>query len=250
MLLIIFILGSIFGSFLNAVVYRIHEKKSLWERSECPNCHKQIKWYDNVPILSFLILKGKCRNCKQKISWQYPLVELVMGILFVIPTFLVYHANFFVLIILLSFQWLIIFDLAFIFLYDLKYQEILELSIWPLAILLFLMNASGALVFTLIGIAIGGGFFLLQYLISKGKWIGGGDIRLGILMGIILGWKLTILALFVAYLLGGAVGSYLLITKKKEKNSEIAFGTFLVIGTLVSMWWGDRIVNWYLGFLS
>ena len=96
---------------------------------------------------------------------------------------------------------------------------------------------------------IGAGFFLLQYLVSKGKWIGGGDIRLGALMGIILGWQNTILALFLAYLIGAIVGLGLIIAKKKNRDSAVPFGTFLVIGTFVAMFWGERIVGWYLTLL-
>ncbi|KKQ27440.1 MAG: Type 4 prepilin-like protein leader peptide-processing enzyme [Candidatus Magasanikbacteria bacterium GW2011_GWC2_37_14] len=251
MLIYIFIIGLCFGSFLNALVYRIHEKKSLWTRSACPNCQKEIIWYDNIPVFSFLFLKGKCRNCHNKISWQYPLVELALGILFLVPTLFISYPDLKILISLLV-QWLIIFDLAFIFLYDYKYQEILDLSIWPLVIFLFDFNyffEVFSIVNMLIAVAIGGGFFLLQYLISRGRWIGGGDIILGVLMGVILGWPNILLALFIAYILGGIVGVILLLLKKKQANSEIPFGTFLVIGTLVAMWWGNRIVEWYLGLI-
>jgi len=248
--LTVFILGLCFGSFLNALVYRLHNKKSLWLRSECPQCQREIKWYDNVPVLSFFILKAKCRNCQQKISWQYPLVELALGILFLIPALVL--PNEIQSLFRMFGQWLIIFVLAFIFLYDFKYQEILDLSIWPLAVLVFLFNSLAGWLFIkdmLIGGVIGGGFFLAQYLISRGKWIGGGDIRLGVLMGVILGWQNTILALFIAYVWGAVVGIILLLIKKKNFNSAIPFGTFLVIGTLVAMWWGNEVVGWYLGLL-
>jgi len=253
------VIGLIFGSFLNALVYRFHEKKSLWERSECPNCHKQIKWYDNVPILSFFILKGRCRNCKQKISWQYPIVELWMGIasVCILYTWMpIYFDNKFPLLFFLLDivrQGIIIWVLTFTFVYDLVYMEVSDLVVWSGVVSVFLLNvllSQTGITNMFVGVGIGGGFFLLQYLISKGKWIGGGDIRLGVLMGIILGWQNTILALFISYLLGAIVGVYLLLTKKKEKNSEIPFGTFLTVGTLVAMWWGERIVGWYLGFLS
>lgn len=153
----------------------------------CPSCKKQLVWYDNIPLFSFLFLKGKCRNCAQKISWQYPLVELTMGILFLIPMLFVSFPDLKILISLLV-QWLIIFDLAFIFLYDFKYQEILDLSIWPLAIFLFAFNyffGIFGVANMLIAVAVGSGFFLLQYLISRGRWLGGGDVILGVLMWVI-----------------------------------------------------------------
>jgi len=251
MLVYVFIVGLIFGSFLNALVYRLHKKKSLWTRSACPKCEKEIVWYDNIPVFSFLWLKGKCRNCHNKISWQYPLVELSLGILFLIPTLFISYPDLKILVSLIV-QWLIIFDLAFIFLYDFKYQEILDISIWPLAIFLFDVNYFFnvfSIVNMLIAVLVGGGFFLLQYLISRGRWIGGGDIILGVLMGVILGWSNILLALFVAYILGGIIGAILLLLKKKQVNSEIPFGTFLVIGTLIAMWWGNRIVEWYVSLL-
>jgi len=112
---LLFVFGLIFGSFLNALEWRLYKKKSLWTRSECPNCHKQINWYDNIPVLSFLLLKTKCRNCKKKISWQYPAVELVMGLLFVFVLFYYFSfADFSILSIIRD--CLVIFVLAFVLL--------------------------------------------------------------------------------------------------------------------------------------
>jgi prepilin signal peptidase PulO-like enzyme (type II secretory pathway) len=208
-------------------------------------------WYDNIPVFSFILLKGKCRNCGQKISWQYPIVELVTGLLFLVPTLFVSYPSQEILIKMIV-QWFIIIDLILIFLYDFKYQEIWDRFTLIPAGLIFVAN----LFFywqnwssMLIGVLIGAGFFLLQYLVSKGKWIGGGDIRLGVLMGVILGWQNTILALFISYLVGAIVGIGLIIAKKKNRDSAVPFGTFLVIGTFVAMFWGERIVLWYLSLL-
>ena len=142
--------------------------------------------------------------------------------------------------------------LVLIFLYDLKYQEIWDrFTLIPAGVLfvISLFFKWHSWFDMLIGVLIGAGFFLLQYLVSKGKWIGGGDIRLGALMGIILGWQNTILALFLAYLIGAIVGLGLIIAKKKNRDSAVPFGTFLVIGTFVAMFWGERIVGWYLTLL-
>ena len=101
----------------------------------------------------------------------------------------------------------------------------------------------------LLGILVGAGFFLLQYLISKGKWIGGGDVLLGVLMGVILGWPNILVALMLAYILGATVGVFLLLSKKKNLQDQLAFGTFLSVVTLLVMLWGDKIVGWYLKFI-
>jgi prepilin signal peptidase PulO-like enzyme (type II secretory pathway) len=250
-ILFTFTFGLCLGSFLNALVYRLHEKKSLWGRSECPECQAKIKWYDNLPVLSFFILKFKCRTCQQKISWQYPIVELLMGLLFLIPVYLSspgdLHGGFRIL-----FDWLIIFDLMLVFLYDLKYGEIPDLATLPLTGLLAALAYLSGWNFLqdgLFGALIGGGFFAIQYVVSRGRWVGGGDITLGFLMGIILGWRGVVLALFLAYVGGAIISLLLLALKKKAWQSAVPFGVFLVPATLIALWWGERIVNWYLSLL-
>jgi prepilin signal peptidase PulO-like enzyme (type II secretory pathway) len=153
------------------------------------------------------------------------------------------------LILNLAIAWL----LTFIFIYDLKYQEVLDSMTLVPALIIFVVKI---LVFgaswqdMLIGAGIGAGFFLLQYIISKGKWVGGGDIRIGLLMGIILGWKLVLLALWIAYIVGAIISVVLLFKKKKQMSSQIAFGTFLSMATLVVMMWGESVLAWYLAFLN
>jgi prepilin signal peptidase PulO-like enzyme (type II secretory pathway) len=171
-------------------------------------------------------------------------------------------------LVMIFYYWFIAFFLSAIFIYDLKYQEIPDsFTLVPAGILFSLgviFSATGGSALggqsfnlsifpnvssMLLGAIIAAGFFLLQFVASKGKWIGGGDIRLGVLMGVILGWKLTIIALFMAYVLGAIVGIILLILAKKKRDSQIAFGTFLSVATLVCMFWGNAILSWYLGFL-
>ncbi|MBI2436673.1 MAG: prepilin peptidase [Candidatus Magasanikbacteria bacterium] len=223
--ILIFIAGLCLGSFLNALEWRIYNKISLFDaRSKCSQCGTQLKWYDNIPLLSFVQLRGKCRACKKHISWQYPLVELSI----------------------------VVWILSFIFIYDFKYQEVLDAMAFIPAILIFVIKFA---VFGVswqdmaIGAVIGSGFFLLQYLVSKGKWVGGGDIRIGLLMGVILGWDLLLLALWIAYIVGAIVSVILLVVKKKNMKSQIAFGTFLSVATLVVMVWGEGILSFYLSFL-
>lgn len=254
--LITFLFGLIFGSFLNAYFWRVRENKSIWTgRSICTKCKNKIKWFDNIPIVSFLILRAKCRSCRRKISWQYPLVELWMGLVFVFVYYHISHITYHIPIYIpLVVDCFIIWFLTLIFLYDLKYQEILDrFTLIPAGILFigilifqfFNLSIFPSVASMLVGAGIASGFFLAQFLISKGRWIGGGDIRLGVLMGVILGWKLTILALFLAYIIGAVIGIILLIFSKKKFDSQIAFGTFLTVATFICMFWGDGILNWY-----
>ncbi|PIZ96306.1 MAG: hypothetical protein COX80_01585 [Candidatus Magasanikbacteria bacterium CG_4_10_14_0_2_um_filter_33_14] len=244
--ILFFIIGLVLGSFLNALEWRLYNKRSLMERSECPHCHKQIKWYDNVPLVSYILLRGKCRECKNKISLQYPIVEFVMALLFVFVFF--YYSSFatFSLFSIIR-DCLVLFVLTFIFVYDTKHLEVSDAVTLGASLLFFIVSLFfGANWFDMtLGALIGAGFFLLQFVISKGKWVGGGDIRIGLLMGILLGWKLTILALWIAYVVGGIFSIILVLMKKKGMKTEVAFGTYLTVATFIAMFWGTQILNWY-----
>jgi len=253
----IFIFGLCIGSFLNAVIWRLHRKESFFKgRSYCPKCRHSLGARDLIPLLSFLLLKGKCRYCKEKISWQYPVVELATGLLFC----LVYwqgigykdtlHLTPYTLYLLRD--WFFISVLVVIFVYDLKYYLILDKVTIPAIVLAFIVNLLLKIPFTnlLLGGIIVSGFFLLQFLVSRGKWIGGGDIRLGFLMGVMLGWPKAIVALFLAYIIGALIGVMLIILKKKTWKSEIPFGTFLVVGTVITLLYGGQLLKWYLGLVK
>ncbi|MEA3449548.1 MAG: prepilin peptidase [Patescibacteria group bacterium] len=246
----IFILGTIIGSFINCLIYRLHEKKSMGGRSFCPKCKHQIAWYDNIPVLSFVFLKAKCRYCKQKISWQYPVVELVTGILFLIIFILNYKTSLILntqYLILLLRNWFIIAIMTIIFLYDLKYYLILDKITLPSIMIFSAINLYLGMNWQnlLISAIIGGSFFLIQFVVSKGRWIGGGDIRLGVLMGVILGWPMVILAIFIAYISGSVVSVGLIITGKKQWGSQVPLGIFLTTATIIVLFWGEIIWNWY-----
>ncbi|MBU0660856.1 prepilin peptidase [Patescibacteria group bacterium] len=248
MISLFFIVGLLFGSFLNAWMWRVRTKKSIvFARSMCPKCTTQLACFDNIPLFSFLYLKGKCRTCKKAISLTYPLVELALGLLFVFVYW--WHGT---LSLVLFRDLCIVFFLLFIFVYDLRYQEIRDRASTIPAILLGLVTLIygwHSLSSLLIAVVIGAGFFLLQFVVSKGKWIGGGDIRLGFFMGVILGWPNILLALVLAYIGGAAVSVVLLMMKKKELASETPFGTYLALATFVTMFWGEQILNWYLGMI-
>ncbi|MFA5124513.1 MAG: prepilin peptidase [Patescibacteria group bacterium] len=246
MILFIFIIGLVIGSFLNVVVWRLHSGEPIvFGRSKCPHCQAGLQPKDLVPLLSFILLRGRCRYCRQPISWQYPIVELAGGLLFVLayilhPQLLVFLRD----IILVSI-------LIIVFVYDLRWQLIPDQVTIPAIILLFIFSLLlGSNLWLLIfAVLVGFGFFGLQYLVSSGRWIGGGDLRLGALMGAVLGWPLLIVALLVAYIVGAIVSVVLLISGKAKAKTPVAFGTFLALGTLVALFWGERIINWYLGLL-
>ena len=253
MVIIIFIFGLIVGSFLNAVIWRLHTGESFINgRSYCPECKHVLGFWDLVPVFSFVFLGGKCRYCHKKISWQYPLVELITGILFALVYFNLYltvQATSYELLVTLIAYLFFASILIIIFVYDLKYYLILDVVTIPAIVVAFLVNLYLGLGFVnlLLGALIAGGFFWLQFVLSKGKWIGGGDIRLGVLMGLILGWKLVLVALFLAYIIGAVVGVGLLAYKKKEWGSQVPFGTFLSLATVIALLWGEIILNWYWG---
>ena len=252
------LLGVVFGSFINVVVFRTKEGQSLGGRSKCRTCLEPISSVDLVPILSYFALKGKCRRCSSVIEWQYPAVEIAMGILFAL-----FFVRAWLGIGLPSFidstEWIALFVrdatmatfLVIIFVYDFKYSYILDRYSIPAIILALFFNivlGADALNILLGGLLIGG-FFAIQFLVSNGKWIGGGDIRMGLLMGFLLGAELGLVALFVSYVLGAVVGIFLVLTKKRELDGHVPFGTFLALGTVFAMIWGADVLGWYLGYL-
>ncbi|MFC1652076.1 prepilin peptidase, partial [Patescibacteria group bacterium] len=207
-LVLFFVLGLIVGSFLNVVIFRFKKKESIVKkRSHCPNCKKKLRVWDLFPVLSFLFLKGKCRYCKKPISIQYPLVELATAILFA-----ALYWKFDLNIILLYFL-VVSCSLILIFVIDLKHFIVPDRLIIPGIFLAFFVSYL-ILDFTLVslglGVLIGGGFFLILVLVSKGKAMGMGDVKLGILAGLIIGFPQIILTLFFAFVFGGIISGILL----------------------------------------
>lgn len=256
---LLFVLGLAVGSFLNAFLWRLHEGVSLTQgRSMCPHCKTQLLGRDLVPLLSFLILRGRCRACKMPISYQYPLVELATGLIFVgIGMIFAAHTPGGILAVLgggipaqtsLQLVAYLLFAaiLIALFVYDLHWYLLPDIITIPSIIAAFIVN--GFLLSTqpfnlLIAALIGGGFFLFQYLISRGRWVGGGDIRLGVLMGCMLGYPGIGVALFLAYMMGSIVGIGLLIGKKKGMKSEVPFGPFLTLATLIVLLFQNDILT-------
>lgn len=256
----IVIFGLCVGSFLNVVIFRLREKTSVVRgRSCCRSCKTPVAILDLIPVISFLRLKGRCRSCSEVIEWQYPAVELITAILFAL-VFARAYFGFYVPGFVDDADWLLLFirdaitvsALVVIFVYDLRYQYILDRVTLPVMILVFAINISlGANPISLLLAALLiGGFFAVQFLISNGKWIGGGDIRLGMLMGLLLGIGPGLIALFIAYILGSVIGIALMLFKRASSKSRIAFGTFLSVATVISLLLGGPMWEWYLSLLG
>lgn len=232
------------GSFVNMLVHRTavnYELESLKfkvkskERSYCDGCGRQLKWYENIPVVSWLIQKGKTRCCGKKLPMTYPLVELGMGIIFLINfQFLISNDQFNWYIVLLNF--LIITFLVFSAVFDLKYMILPDFSTITLIIiaLLGVVFDEKNIVPYLLSAVGASSFLLILYLITKGKGMGMGDVKLAIFMGLFLGFPKIITAFYIAFIVGAIVGIVLILLKKKDRKSEIAFGPFLILGTLIA----------------
>lgn len=249
--LFIFLLGLIVGSFLNCVVYRLERGESFLKgRSYCPNCRHQLSWIDLVPLFSFVFLAGKCRYCKKPISGQYPLVELIAGLLFFLAAFSA--SNF----LILGYWLLVISFLIVIFVFDLKHYIIPDGAVWGATAvaliynLRFLIyNQSSIFEFSILSGLGAAAFFLAIFLVSRGKWMGFGDVKLALLMGLFLGWPNILVALFLAFSIGAIIGICLIIFGKKKFSSEVPFGPFLILGTFLALFFGQNLTNWYLNLV-
>jgi prepilin signal peptidase PulO-like enzyme (type II secretory pathway) len=201
------------------------------DRSVCDFCGKQLKWQDNIPVISWFILKGKSSCCGKKLPITYPLVELLTGILFLI-NFQFSNSNFQSIL----FYPIIVF-LIFSAFFDLKWMILPDFStLFLLIIGLFLSINIWAAVLSFV-------FLLFLYLVTKGKGMGFGDVKYALFMGLILGMNKMVIAYYIAFIAGALVGVVAMILKKKKFKSEIPFGPFLILGTIVAWWWGEKI--WY-----
>ena len=227
-----FIIGLVFGSFTNVLIYRFASHSDFWrKRSFCPKCNKILHWYELFPLLSFLIQQGKCRGCRTKISWRYPIVELLMGLLFVVG-----YWYFGVSLFLLKYFIFCIFGVALAFIDGWKKEVPDELSL-PLFFLLCLMS-----VFIntdwqkmVIAIIVGVGFFAVMHYASRGQWMGDGDIRLGAIMAVLIG---NVFGFVVALGIASISASIYGVTRNALIHKwvhQIAFGPFLLFGAWLSL---------------
>ncbi|MBI5192016.1 MAG: prepilin peptidase [Nitrospirae bacterium] len=247
--LFIFMIGASIGSFLNVCIYRLPLEQSIVSPpSHCPVCNTPIRFYDNIPVLSFIILGGRCRTCRTPISVQYVSVEIfnAVGYIFLFrefglsPTFIIY-AIFFSSLVVLS-------------VIDLYYKILPDIITIP-GIILGLISSSLILSTgfksSLVGLLIGGGLF---YIVSVGSLVilnregmGGGDVKLIAMIGAFLGWRDVIVTIMLASLIGSIVGIFMMIFFGKDRKYQIPFGPFLALGGMISMFFSEAIIEWYLG---
>lgn len=284
--LFLFLLGLCVGSFLNVVIDRLSRGESLNGRSRCENCKRILSWYELVPVLSWVFLRGRCGSCRSKISFYYPSVELLTGLLFTFGTYLYFprgltlSASFFYLLIIFSI-------LTVIFFTDLKYGIIPDQLVFTgvLVSIVYRLYLSSSKIFTtylkLKNDTGGLGPYLLKtdyltvqiryelnnllsYLLSafalalvfwlivkltKGRGMGTGDVTLGFLLGLIVGFPGVVLTFFLGFLLGALVSLVLIFLGQKHFGQTIPLGPFLVTAVLITLFFGDRIVTWYINLL-
>lgn len=256
----VIVCGLCVGSFLNVIIYRLSRPDfSFWKdvggknRSYCPHCSHQLAWYDLVPVASFFMLLGRCRYCQERISLRYPLVEgattfLFLAIFYQVSQGVYPAINFLFLTYLIS-------SLIVIFAYDLEHFIIPDNILLPaiLVALLYqgILHPNYAILSYLLAGALSSSFFLLIFLMSRGQWIGFGDVKLAILMGLILGFPNILVALFLAFMFGAIIGLTLMVFLGKGLKSEVPFAPFLITGTLLSLFFGKSLVSWYVSlFIS
>lgn len=248
-LIFIFIFGTLIGSFLNVVVYRLPREESLsFPPSHCPSCNTRLKFYDLVPILSFLILRGKCRTCGEKISVRYPIVEFSTGLLFLWTVFIFGLS-------VETVQYIIVIGLMIpIFLIDFEHFIIpdrLNFGIFLAALITFLFKIQtgstqwSALADRGFGLLLGGGFFLFIAVVTKGA-MGGGDIKLMAALGFLFGVSNTFVLMFFSFIIGGVFSLGLILLKFKKRKDYIAFGPFICLSSFITIFWGNQILQWYL----
>ena len=244
--IIIIIYGVLIGSFLNVCIYRIPKHESIVVvRSHCMNCGEQLKWYDLVPLLSFLFLRGKCRYCKTKLSWQYPMVEFANGLGYAMIVFANGMGN--VNEIITSILYCLCFSaLLSLSVIDWRTYEIpvaFNVFIGVLGIIKLLTDLSHWYEYVIGAICVSG-FLYLLYLITKGRGIGGGDIKLMAAAGLLIGWRLIILSLGLGCVIGSII--HIILMKVQDKDRVLAFGPYLSIGIFISMLCGNQIIDWYI----
>ncbi len=227
---------------------RMQRRETLRGRSRCPHCQKVLHWYDLIPLVSFLLLSGRCRVCKKNISWKYPLIEAATALLSLL---LVTSLPPMPLLALL-FLGVAAYILLLIAFYDFETQNIPDLFVTVLflsALLYRIFHATSGpgteLRDGFLGAAIPFFFFGALCIVSHEEWIGSGDILLGVAIGLLLGVRLTLLTLFLAYIVGAFIASFLILLHLARVKTRIAFGPFLASGALLSLFFGDTLLEWY-----
>lgn len=243
----VFIIGTVIGSFLNVVIWRVPQELSFVKgRSYCPHCHTTLKPYDMIPVLSWIFLRGKCRFCKEPISIRYPLIELTGGLLAILCF---HHFGFYWDTLLVFSILLILLAITMIDFATMTIPNGLIISLIFPIIIVYMLHPEMAFVERILG------FFIISlpmYVLTLivPDCFGGGDIKLIAVCGFLLGWKMNILAMFLAILTGGIYACYLVVSKKAKKGAHMAFGPYLCLGVSISLFYGPQIVNAYLSLFG
>ncbi|WP_366922508.1 prepilin peptidase [Metallumcola ferriviriculae] len=239
--IIVFLFGLVIGSFLNVVIYRLPLKQSIiFPASHCPNCGVHLLIRDLVPVLSWLFLQGRCRNCGTRISRRYPLIELFTALVFLILSL---YFQGWQLIGLLFLAAILIAASAIDFKHGIIPNQLIIAGL-VVGLADIFLNVSLTWQQQLLGFFTGGGLLLLLAVVSRGG-MGGGDIKLTAVMGIFLGPKLVLVTLVLASALGAAAGVALILAGKKGRKDAIVFGPFLAVGALLALLWGETLLGWY-----
>jgi len=247
-LAILALLGLAVGSFLNVCIHRLPRDQSLNSPpSRCPACEYRLRWFDNVPILSYVLLGGRCRKCRARISIRYPLVELITMALFVI------HGEVFGWSALLVPRLVFACAMVVLFAIDLEHQLLPNVITLPGIVVGLIASAvlPPGIVDALIGVLIGGGVLWLigeaYFRFSGHEGMGGGDVKMLAMIGAFLGWKLVLVTLVLSSIAGSVIGLLVIAIRKGGMKYALPYGTFLALGALVASLAGESIVNWYVG---
>ena len=246
---LVFVLGLIVGSFSNVCIYRIPRNESvIYPASHCPKCRTKIKPVDNIPLLNYILLKGRCRNCGSKISIQYPVVEFLTGLIYLI-IYLIYGLSIQSLVYIILSSALII--IAFIDLQEQMIPDVISLPGIVVGLILSFIVPYISFINSALGALVGGGIILIiawvGSIIFKKEAMGGGDVKLTAMIGAFLGWRYTIISLFLGFFIGALIGIILIMTKIKKREDAIPFGPFIVLGSIITLLWGEKILSWYIG---
>lgn len=251
MTILISLYGLLIGSFLNVCIYRIPKEESIvFPSSHCPNCGTNLKWYDLVPIFSFIVQRGKCRYCGEKISPQYPIIELLNSIIYLIIYIkfgltleFFFYAIIFSLLIVIT-----VIDLQHMIIPDILIILILGITIVYKVLSYIVYSKSPELLNSIGGLVLSGALFILIIILSKGG-MGGGDVTLIGALGFILGIKKIFFTIFLSFILGAIISVFLLITKIKGRKDPIPFGPFIILGFFIVVFWGEKLISWYVSLL-
>lgn len=272
-LIAVFVLGTIIGSFLNVVIHRVPNELSLLPSSKCPGCNTGIKFYHNIPVLGWLMLRGKCSNCKGSISWRYPAVEMLTGLVFMItytqigfsaflPVALVFVATMIALLFIDAehmilpnvityplFVAAVAVRVAFpVFIDNYAFWD---MSFWPLTLMTGYPAWAVSLAGAVLGALVGGGSLWLVGAIWKAlrgvDAMGLGDVKMMLGVGALLGWRLALLSIFMGAFAGALVGIVVVIrSKDRDLQTQLPYGIFLGVGSIVAMLAGERLIGWYV----